>query len=64
VEPDLPDAAGRQPGLEALQQLRAVDRLAGVGVGEDEVVVGVPQRSWCRRVELAGETVGERHAAR
>jgi hypothetical protein len=64
VEAHLADAAGTQSGLEALEQLRAVDGLAGVRVREDELVVAAPQRFLVQEVELAGEPVGERHAAR
>jgi hypothetical protein len=63
VEAHLADTAGTQRGLVALEQLGAVDGLARVRMGEHQVIVATPQRLLMQQVELAGEPVGERHAA-
>jgi hypothetical protein len=52
VEADLADVRGSQRGVEALQQLGAIDRLAGLGVGEDEVIVVRPPRLLREQLEF------------
>ena len=53
----------RSPGgsLEPLQQSGAVERVAGLRVTEDEVVVGGVSARLEVPIELAGNSIGQRH---
>jgi hypothetical protein len=59
---ELAHSGARDRALEPLQELGAVDWLAGVRMGEDEVPVGLEWRVLEEPVQLAAEHVGQGHA--
>ena len=63
MEPLLTDAGSPAVALEALEQLGAVERLAGVRVREDEVVVGSVGGLPVQIVERVCDAGGKRHSA-
>src|SRR5215213_11597534 len=64
VEPDRAHSGSLARLLEALQELGAIERLAGVGMREDEVVLAVPDSVLMEVLKLCRESERERHAAR
>jgi len=61
VEIDLMHSSRTTCRLEALCDLGAIERRAGLRVGEHEIAVAVVLRALRPTVKLAGETVGHRH---
>jgi hypothetical protein len=60
VELDLADLRPLERILVALRQLGPAERLAGIGIGENEVFVPLPRRALEVAFQLAGKGVTER----
>ena len=60
VEPDFANARVLERRSEMPEELRAVDRSAGVRMREDEIFVGLVARGLEQQLELAGNVVRQR----
>jgi hypothetical protein len=61
AEANLTDAGPLQCSLEALADLSALERMAGMGVAEHKIVLGLVGRSLEQELKLTANAVGHRH---